>query len=94
MPRLIDANALGNGIGVYVATNAYLNDTALDALGKVARWLDEATTVDAVLVTDPELLKAIKLLIKQYGHSKQSEYVRSPVAHALFHTWKQVDNGR
>ena len=48
--RLIDANALGNGIGVYVATNAYLNDTALDALGKVAKWLDEAPTVDAVEV--------------------------------------------
>jgi len=48
--RLIDANAIGNGIGVYVATNAYLNDTALDALGKVAKWLDEAPTVDAVEV--------------------------------------------
>lgn len=48
--RLIDANALGNGIGVYVATNAYLNDTALDALGKVAKWIDEALTVDAVEV--------------------------------------------
>ena len=48
--RLIDANALGNGIGVYVATNAYLNDTALDAFGKVAKWLDEAPTVDAVEV--------------------------------------------
>ena len=48
--RLIDANAFGNGIGVYVTTNAYLNDTALDALGKVAKWLDEAPTVDAVEV--------------------------------------------
>lgn len=48
--RLIDADAFGNGIGVYVATNAYLNDTALDALGKVAKWLDEAPTVDAVEV--------------------------------------------
>lgn len=48
--RLIDANALGNGLGVYVATNSYLNDTVLDALGMVAKWLDEAPTVDAVEV--------------------------------------------
>ena len=48
-------------------------------------------TVDAVEVEDKKLLKAIKMLIKQYDHSKQSEYVHSPVAHALFHTWKKVD---
>jgi len=42
-------------------------------------------------VADPELLKAIKLLIKQYGKSKKSDYVHNPVAHAFFHTWKQLD---
>lgn len=40
---------------------------------------------------DKELLRAIKLLIRQYEHSWHSEYVRNPVAHALFHTWRQVD---
>lgn len=49
---------------------------------------------DAVEVEDPELLKAIKLLIKQYAHSKASDYVHSPVAHALYHAWKQVDERR
>ena len=44
----------------------------------VQRAIDEAPTVDAVEVEDKELLKAIKLLIKQYGHSKASEYVHSP----------------
>ena len=51
-------------------------------------------TVDAVEVEDKELLKAIKLLIKQYDRSKASDYVHDPVAHALYHTWKQVDEGR
>ena len=51
-------------------------------------------TVDAVEVIDKELLRAVKMLIKQYERSKQSEYVHSPVAHALFHTWKQVDGER
>lgn len=66
----------------------------------VFNWLSEcfeivdAPTVDAVEVPDKELLRAIKLLIKQYKHSKNSEYVHSPVAHALFHTWKQVEERR
>lgn len=48
--RMIDANPVINGIGDYVTTNAYLNDTALDALGMVEKWLEEAPTVDAVEV--------------------------------------------
>ena len=51
----------------------------------------KAKAKNAVEVEDKELLKAIKMLIKQYDHSKQSDYVHSPVAHALFHTWKKVD---
>lgn len=50
--------------------------------------------VDVMAVTDPELLKAIKLLIKQYAHSKASDYVHSPVAHAFYYTWKQLDERR
>lgn len=57
----------------------------------VINILSDMPTVDAVEVEDKELLKAIKMLIKQYGHSKQSEYVHSPVAHAFFHTWKQIE---
>ena len=56
--------------------------------------LEAQPTVDAVEVADPELLEAIKLLIKQYTRSKASDYVHSPVAHAFYHTWKQVDEGR
>ena len=48
--RLIDANAVENCIAIYVATNAYLNDTALDALKKAIEWIDEQPTVDAVPV--------------------------------------------
>lgn len=47
MARLIDVEPISNGIGQYLAENAYLNDTALDALEMVAKWLDEAPTVDA-----------------------------------------------
>lgn len=62
--------------------------------GGARKLIEDAPAVAAVEVEDPELLKAIKLLIKQYAHSKASDYVHSPVAHALFHTWKRVDEGR
>ena len=48
-------------------------------------------SVDAVEISDKQLLQAVKLLIKQYEHSKQSEYVHNPIAHAFFYTWKQLD---
>lgn len=51
-------------------------------------------TLDAVEVPDNKLLRAINLLIKQYEHSKNSEYVHHPIAHAFFHTWKQLDGRR
>lgn len=42
----------------------------------------------------PELRKAVKQLNEQYEHSKNSPYVKKPVAHALFHTWKWADERR
>ena len=56
--------------------------------------IENAPTVDAVEVPDEDLLQAVKLLIKQYQRSKNADYVHSPVAHALFHTWKHVDKRR
>lgn len=82
--RLIDANA-------YPCQNCEVSYCYKNCK-KFNSWLNE--TVDAVEVEDPELRKAIELLIKQYDRSKASEYVHSPVAHALYHTWKQVDERR
>lgn len=48
--RLIKADPIYNGILIYMASNAYLNDTALDVLKMVATWIEEAPTVDAVEV--------------------------------------------
>lgn len=44
--RPIDANRVLNDIGLYMAENAYLNDTALDALKKVVDWVEDAPTID------------------------------------------------
>ena len=48
--KVVDATKIHNGIALYVAENAYLNDTALDVLKMVASWINEAPTVDAVEV--------------------------------------------
>lgn len=48
--RLIDADPLYMGIALYLAENAYLNDTALDALKKAAEWVKESPAIDAVPV--------------------------------------------
>ena len=55
--RLIKADPIANGIALYVAENAYLNDTALDVLKMVAKWLEDATTVDAVEVVHGRWVK-------------------------------------
>jgi hypothetical protein len=54
----------------------------------------DAPTVEAVEMPDKEMLRAVKLLLNQYEHSKNSDYVHSPVAHAFYHTWKQLDERR
>lgn len=45
--RPIDGEKIRNDIALYLAENAYLNDTALDALKMVAKWLNEAPTLTA-----------------------------------------------
>ena len=48
--RPIDADALNTAVAVFMAENAYLNMTALDALKMVAGWISEAPTIGAVPV--------------------------------------------
>ena len=35
--------------------------------------------------------KVIELLEQEYEKAKNLEYVRDPLAYALYHTWKKVD---
>lgn len=46
MIRPIDANVFNNHVALYMAENAYLNDTALDVLKKISKWLEEEPTLD------------------------------------------------
>ena len=64
MERLIRAENLLNGIALYMAENAYLNDTPLGVLKMVANWITDATTVDAVEVVR---CKDCKFGVTPYG---------------------------
>ena len=37
------------------------------------------------------LERAIKILEKEYEKAKKLEWVRNPIAYALYKTWKQAD---
>ena len=54
MARLIDATVIENGIATYLLTNAYLNDTAQDALAMVFDWIRKTPEVEVVLCEDCE----------------------------------------
>ena len=60
--RLIDADAHILNIAVYMAENSYLNDTPLGVLKMLAKWAEEAPTIDAVpVVRCKECLNAMKI---------------------------------
>jgi len=44
--RPIDAQSFAARVALYMAENAYLNDTALDVLKKVSNWLEEEPILD------------------------------------------------
>jgi hypothetical protein len=50
MAEYIEREALLNGVALYMAENAYLNDTALDVLKMVGGWLTDAPAADVVAV--------------------------------------------
>ena len=56
--KVSDATRVYNGIALYMAENAYLNDTALDVLKMVVSWLNEAPNLDAVEVVHGRWEKA------------------------------------
>jgi hypothetical protein len=46
MAEYIEREAVLNGVALYMAENAYLNDTALDVLKMVGGWLTDAPAAD------------------------------------------------
>ena len=58
--RPIDANSFAVHVALYMAENAYLNDTALDVLKKVSNWLEEEPIIDFAPVKRGEWVDEIE----------------------------------
>lgn len=41
-----------------------------------------------------ELRKAIKILNEEYEIAKKNSYIHNPIAWALYHTWKRIEENR
>lgn len=46
MAKIINGSTIHIALADYLATNAYLNDTAQDVLCMVAKWIDEAPGIN------------------------------------------------
>ena len=46
MAKIINGSTIHLALADYLATNAYLNDTAQDVLVMVAKWIDEAPEIE------------------------------------------------
>ena len=88
--RLIDADEARRRI-IAFATGLHSEVLPVDT---VVMLLIQMPPVDAVEVVHPEVRNAVTLLQKQYEKALNSPYVRDPLAWALYHTWKMLDNGK
>ena len=69
--KVCDATRTYNGVNLYMAENAYLNDTALDVLKMVSNWLYEERIVDAIVV--PCRIGDVVWAIRSFGGHKHPQ---------------------
>lgn len=92
---------MGRAGDLPIEDQVFLMGTLVDVDG--GRWVpvqedllmelvEKAKAADVAPVR-PELRKAVKELHKQYERAIKNPVVRNKLAWALFHTWKQMDEG-
>lgn len=90
MAEYIEREALRNAVRKNAMTKYdWSEEIDVDDFEKVLAELP-AAEVEPVR---PELRKAVKLLMKNYDRGLNSDYVRNPVAWALYQTWREMDGG-
>ncbi len=72
--------------------NEYLNkDELLKAIDQLPFMVEGE--IETTLSGDLKLDNAIKYLQKQYDKALKIDYIKNPLAWALYQTWKYVDKG-
>ena len=59
--------------------------------GGARKLMEAAPTVDAVEVSDKRIEKVVKLIESEYERALKLEYIRNPLAYALYQVWKKIE---
>lgn len=61
---------------------------------KLGQCTDNLPKVQKQIPVAEELEKAIKILREEFEKTRNNSYIHKPVAYALYHTWKRVEENR
>lgn len=61
---------------------------------KLGQSTDNLPKVQKQIPVAEELEKAVRILEKEYEQAKKNPCIQNPIANALYHTWKQLDERR
>lgn len=76
------------------AQNAMLDRICCDIKNMTAADVAEVCFPAELHVGDRAWKKAMSILDKKYAEAKKLPFVRDPLAWALYHTWKEFDDGK
>lgn len=80
-------------VGKHLVDTETMNNTPISRLVELA----EADKDGRCVVLPPEdrtWKKALSILDKKYAEAKKLPFVRNPLAWALYHTWREFDDGK
>lgn len=87
------------------AANEWVSEACMAPVMRVSRLLDKLQKVPAADVAevcfpaelhvgDRAWKKAMSILDKKYAEAKKLPFIRDPLAWALYHTWREFDDGK
>lgn len=83
MPRLIDADSLNTSVAIYMTENAYIGQSALDALKMISKWVEESPTVDVEPVRHGRWI--VKGAKSRCTNCNIKSYTAMPIEDGLFY---------
>ena len=87
------------------AANEWVSEACMAPVMRVSRLLDKLQKVPAADVAevcfpaelhvgDRAWKKAMSIRDKKYAEAKKLPFIRDPLAWALYHTWREFDDGK
>ena len=83
------------------AANEWVSEACMAPVMRVSRLFDKLQKVPAADVAEVVRCKdcdawekAMSILDKKYAEAKKLPFIRDPLAWALYHTWREFDDGK